>query len=64
MHSFVWGRWTQYVYSLGLIAFYLSAWAAVNKTGPRFCQKVYDESNYFTSLDPIDVCKNHFTTKL
>jgi hypothetical protein len=39
--------------------FYLSFWAAANKTGPRFCQKVYDESNYFTSPDPIDVYKKH-----
>ena len=56
MNGFV---WTQYVYSLRFIAFYLSSWAAANKTGPRFCQKVYDESSYFTSPDPIDVCKNY-----
>src|ERR1700728_3005248 len=37
----------------------LSFLVAANKTGPRFCQKVYDESDYFTSPDPIDVCKNH-----
>jgi hypothetical protein len=59
LNGFVWGRWTQYVYSRGFIAFYLSSRAAANKTGPRFCQKVYDESSYFTSPDPIDVCKNH-----
>ena len=59
MNGFVWGRWTQYVYSLGFIAFYLSSWAAANKTGPRFRQKVYDESSYFTSPDPIDVCQNY-----
>jgi len=33
--------------------------AEANKTGPRFCQKIYEESNYFTSPDPVDVCKNH-----
>jgi hypothetical protein len=30
-----------------------------NKTRPRFCQKVYDESNHFTSADPVDIYKNH-----
>src|SRR5439155_22454904 len=33
--------------------------ATVNNARPRFCQKVYDETNYFTSADPIDVYKNH-----
>jgi hypothetical protein len=40
-------------------AFYLSPWTAANKTESRFCQKVYDESNYFTSPDPVDVYRNH-----
>src|SRR4051812_6198947 len=38
---------------------HLSSWAEANKVGPRFCQKVYGESDYFTTSDPVDVCKNH-----
>ena len=57
MNGFVWGFWTQCV-SLRFIHL-LSSWVVANKTGPRFCQKVYDDSNYFTSPDPIHVCKNH-----
>lgn len=25
----------------------------------RFCQKVYDESDHFTTPTPVKVCKNH-----
>jgi hypothetical protein len=25
----------------------------------RFCQKVYDESDHFTTPDPVEVCKSH-----
>ena len=29
------------------------------RADPTFCQKVYKESNYFKTSDPVDVCKNH-----
>ena len=58
MTESVWGRWTQYVSPLRFIAFSFSR-ATVNNARPRFSQKVYEESNYFTSADPIDVYKNH-----
>lgn len=38
---------------------YLFSRATVNNAWPRFCQKVYDKSSYFTTPDPIDVNKNH-----
>src|SRR5947207_13683953 len=36
-----------------------SSWAQANGTGPRFCQRVYKESNYFSTYDLVDACKNH-----
>jgi hypothetical protein len=56
--AFVWGRWTSYVDS-SVHGPYLSSWTEANKVSPRFCQRVYEESSYFTTCDPIDVCKNH-----
>jgi hypothetical protein len=38
---------------------YLFSRATVNNARPRFCQKVYDKSSYFTTPDPIHVYKNH-----
>ncbi len=29
------------------------------KIGPRFCQKVYEESNHFNTSDLVNVCGNH-----
>ena len=29
----------------------------------RFCQKVYDESDHFTTPNPVEVRKNHMSTK-
>lgn len=33
--------------------------AQANEADPRFCQKVYDESSYFKSFDPVDFFKSH-----
>jgi hypothetical protein len=43
--AFIWGRWTKYV-DCSTHAPHLSSWEQANETGPRFCQKVYEESNY------------------
>jgi hypothetical protein len=56
--AFLWGRWTKYV-DCSIHGPYPSSWAQANETGPRFCQKVYEESNHFRTSDPVDVCKNH-----
>src|SRR3954469_23116848 len=52
------GRWTQYVYYdfYRLFHFFLNAGLQYLT---RFCQKVYDETNHFTSPDPIEVCRKH-----
>ena len=52
--NFVWGRWTQYVYYhiFRLFIFFLDAGLQYLT---RFCQKVYDKTNHFTSYNPIEV---------
>jgi hypothetical protein len=42
--AFIWGRWTKYV-ERSIHGPRPSSWAQTNETGPRFCQKVYEESN-------------------
>ena len=41
---------------------HLSSWAQANESGPRFCQKVYEGSNYFKASDLVDVCKTIYIT--
>ena len=60
---FIWGRWTKYVDS-SIHGPHLSSWAEANNVGPRFRQKAYEESNYFTTSDPVDVCRSGLTPEL
>jgi hypothetical protein len=57
VNNFVWGRWTQYVYDHIIAFFFLLGRRLTIPT--RFCQKVYDETNHFTTPDPIEVCRKH-----
>jgi hypothetical protein len=54
----VWRLWTKYVYP-SMHRPPLSWWAEANKDSTRFCQKVYDETDYFGTPDPVEICKNH-----
>ena len=42
-----------------LVAFISSNKRRLTKAGPRFCQKVFEESRHFTTPDPVAVCKDH-----
>ena len=57
VNNFVWGRWTQYIYDHIIALFFLLGRRLTIPT--RFCQKVYDETNHFTTPDPIEVCRKH-----
>ena len=41
------------------MALIFSSWAEADKVGPRFYQKVYEESGYFITSDSLEVCRNH-----
>jgi hypothetical protein len=56
--AYIWGRWTKYVDS-SIYGSRLSSWTQADEIRPRFCQRVYDEPNYFTTSNPVDVCRNH-----
>jgi hypothetical protein len=56
--AFVWGRWIKYV-DCSIYGPYLSSGTQINETDRKFCQKIYEESNYFKIFDSFDVHKNY-----